>query len=126
MYSSFPTWAKRLGVTLVVALLVGGLALIEGNVLTAIAQGVPPIDQVISQLEGSMGFFNVYRTKDGKLAFEVTASQLGKDFLVVVQMAKGVGESPLLTGYPLDSDMMTFRLRNDKIELVSRNPLFTA
>ena len=107
------------------ALFVGGLLAIDGDA-PAIAQGAPHIDQVIGSLDSSPGFINTYTNKTGGLAWEITEDHFGKDFLVVVQMGKGVGESFLLTGYPLDSDMMTFRMRNEKIELIVRNPYFRA
>lgn len=106
-------------------LLVGALAALPGDA-PAIAQRAPHIDEAVSEMEAVPGFFNMYRTEDGALFMEVTEEHFGKDFLVVVQMARGVGESILLTGYPLATDMLTFRMRNDRIELVTRNPYFRA
>jgi hypothetical protein len=84
----------------------------------------PSVDQFVSAMEASVGYFSTYKKPDGTLFIEVNKSQFNKDFLVVIQMARGIGESFLLTGYPLRTDMMTFRMRNDKIELVTRNPYF--
>jgi len=111
---------------LLFALLVGGIFSLKGHNPEVIAQGAPHIDEVTAQLNASPGFINSYTTEDGKLAWEITEDHFGEDFLVVVQMAEGIGDSPLLTGYPLDSDMMTFRMRNEKIELITRNPYFRA
>jgi len=102
------------------------LATLSGDLAPATAQEAPSLDQFVANMEASPGFFNTYKTRDGSLFLEVTQEHFGKDFLVVVQMARGVGEGFLLTGYPLDQDMMTFRMRNDKIELVTRNPYFRA
>ncbi len=85
-----------------------------------------PIEVFVSEMKEVPGFFNAYLKRDGTLYLEVTQNHFGKDFLVVVQMARGIGESFLLTGYPLDSDLLQFRLRNDKIELLTRNPYFRA
>jgi hypothetical protein len=85
-----------------------------------------PIEAFVAEMKAFPGFFNLYLKKDGTLYLEVTQEHFGKDFLVVVQMARGIGESFLLTGYPLDSDLLQFRLRNDKIELLTRNPYFRA
>jgi hypothetical protein len=85
-----------------------------------------PIEAFVAEMKAFPGFFNLYLKKDGTLYLEVTQEHFGKDFLAVVQMARGIGEAFLLTGYPLDSDLLQFRLRNDKIELLTRNPYFRA
>ncbi len=85
-----------------------------------------PIESFVAEMKAVPGFFNAYLKKDGTLYLEVTEEHFGKDFLVVVQMARGIGESFLLTGYPLDSDLLQFRFRNDKVELWTRNPYFRA
>jgi hypothetical protein len=97
--------------------------------LTDVAQEASakgPIEMFVTDMKASPGFFNMYVKKDGTLYLETTQEHFGKDFLVVVQMARGIGESFLLTGYPLDSDLLQFRMRNDKIELLTRNPYFRA
>lgn len=127
MLLPFMKKAKRLLSFLVFVLLVSGIAAIHGDLDPVVAQGVPHIDQVIGNLEAFPGFINSYTTPDGLMAMEITEKHFERDFLMVVQMDRGIGEGPfLLTGYPLDSDMLTFRLRNEKIELVHRNPYFRA
>jgi hypothetical protein len=126
MLLPFRKRAQRIISVLLFALLVGGLISIHGDFSQVSAQSAPQIDQVISKLHAFPGFINTYRTNDGKLAMEITGDLFGKDFIVVVQMAKGIGEDILLAGFPLVDNMMTFRMRNDKIELVSRNPNFRA
>ena len=105
------------------------LALSATAVNSSISQEAPakgPIEAFTAEMKAFPGFFNLYLKKDGTLYLEVTQEHFGKDFLVVVQMARGIGESFLLTGYPLDSDLLQFRFRNDKIELLTRNPYFRA
>ncbi|MBI1741480.1 zinc-dependent metalloprotease [Candidatus Acetothermia bacterium] len=111
------------------ALLFGLLVSLSGDLAFVTAQEAPKpeppsVDQFVANMEASLGYFNTYKKPDGTLYLEVNKSQFNKDFLVVIQMARGIGESFLLTGYPLRTDMMAFRLRNDKIELVTRNPYF--
>ncbi|OGF54577.1 MAG: hypothetical protein A2Z21_06770 [Candidatus Fraserbacteria bacterium RBG_16_55_9] len=107
-------------------LLAGMLVTLSGDLAPATAQEAPSLDQAVASMEAIPGYFNTYRTKDGSLFLEVDEEHFGKDFLVTVQMARGIGEGFLLTGYPLDQDMLTFRMRNEKIELVTRNPYFRA
>ena len=125
MHSQLKKW-QRISLVFVFALFISGLMMFKGDVASVIAQGVPHIDEVIGQLDAKPGFINSYVTKDGRMAMEVTEDHFGKDFLVVVQMAKGLGEGFLLTGYPLDTKMMTFRKRNGKIELITRSTYFRA
>ncbi|MCI2431209.1 zinc-dependent metalloprotease [Candidatus Acetothermia bacterium] len=90
------------------------------------APGKGPIETFVTEMKAIPGYFNAYLKRDGTLYLEVMRQQLDKDFLVVVQIARGIGESFLLTGFPLDSDLLQFRMRNDKIELWTRNPHFRA
>ncbi len=85
-----------------------------------------PIETFVAEMKAIPGYFDVYLKRDGTLYLEVEREHFNKDFLVVVQMARGIGESFLLTGYPLDSDLLQFRMRNDKLELWTRNPYFRA
>lgn len=114
---------RVLAVMLVVAL--SALA-VNYSLVSQEAPAKGPIEAFVAEMKAIPGFFNAYLKKDGTLYLEVTQEHFGKDFLVVVQMARGIGESFLLTGYPLDSDLLQFRLRNDKIELLTRNPYFRA
>ncbi len=107
-------------------LLAGVVFSMPGSNSTVIAQQVPTIEEVLPFLEKSEGVINAYRTPQGRLFMEITEDHFEKDFLVVIQMDKGIGESFMLTGYPLFSEMVTFRWRNEKIELVYRNPNFRA
>ena len=109
-----------------VLLFVGLLAALPGDISPATAQPAPSVDEFVAEMDAMPGFFNAYQTDDGRLYMEVTDDHFDQDFLIVMQMARGVGESFLLTGYPLGSAMMTFRMRNEQIELVARNPRFRA
>lgn len=113
------------GIGLLVVLM-GALAGLPGEPQPVTAREAPPIDQVVKGMEAIPGFFTVYTGPDGRLLLEIQEEQFGKDFLVVVQMARGIGESFLLTGFPLTTEMLTFRLRGGRVELVARNPYFRA
>ena len=109
-----------------VLFLVGLLAALPGDVSPATAQPAPSVDEFVAEMSAAPGYFNTYQTDDGRLYMEVTDEHFGQDFLIVMQMARGLGESLLLTGYPLGSAMMTFRMRQERIELIARNPRFRA
>lgn len=114
---------RVLAVLVVVAL--SGVAL-NYSLVSQEAPAQGPIESFVADMKAIPGFFKAYLKKDGTLYLEVTPEHFDKDFLVIVQMARGIGESFLLTGYPLDSDLLQFRFRNDKIELWTRNPYFRA
>ncbi len=121
-----PHRARRFAALSMLTLLVAAaLGALPGD-SPAVADEAPSIAAFVADMEAVPGFFDTYRTPAGHLYLEVTQGHFDKDFLVVVQMAQGIGESPLLTGFPLDSDTLTFRMRNEKIELVARNPYFRA
>lgn len=114
-------------VALTFLLLLGGVVFsMPGSSTRVIAQQTPTIEEVLPFLEAVPGVINTYRTPQGRLFMEITEDHFEKDFLVVIQMNKGIGESFMLTGFPLFSEMVTFRLRNERIELVYRNPNFRA
>ncbi len=115
-------------VSLPLLLLAGSpsLPLTAAATATAQAQEAPPLEEFVATMDGDAGLFNAYVDERGKVFFEITEEQFDKDYLIVVQIARGIGESFLLTGFPLDSQMVTFRLRKDRIELVARNPYFRA
>ena len=117
----------RLPVVLsLLVLAIGALTLLTGGLTPATAQEAPPLDQYVATLDGDPGLFNAYTSKEGKIFFEITERHFNKDFLIITQMARGIGESFLLTGFPLGSQMVTFRFRNNRIELIARNPYFRA
>jgi hypothetical protein len=116
-------WA--LGLPLMVLLAAVFVAL-PGDVSTVIAQPTPDIDEVLPQLDGSEGVINTYRTPEGRLFMEITDAHFDRDFLIVTQLDKGVGEGFLLTGLPVSTEMVTWRYRNEKVELINRNTNFRA
>ena len=122
---------KRSPALLAVAAIVGVLLLgLAGDLSPssgrATAQEAPPLDEFVADMKSDEGLFPVYVNDRDQVFFEIREENFNRDFLVVVQIARGIGESFLLTGFPLETQMVTFRLRKDRIELVARNPLFRA
>ena len=70
--------------------------------------------------------------KDAKLYAELKSSNLDKDYIVLISIAKGIGDYPLLGGMTYfwgmgDSDWIwQFRKVGDRIHVVRRNVRFTA
>ncbi len=69
------------------------------------------------------GLLNLYQKKENLYA-EFTSSHLNTDFIIIISIAKGIGEAPLLGGWSWDfgDDMIwQFRKAGDRIQIVRRN-----
>ena len=68
--------------------------------------------------------------KDGDLLAEFNSSLLNHDFIVVISIARGIGQGPLLGGMSWgangDDAIWQFRKVDDQIQIVRRNVRFTA
>ncbi len=74
------------------------------------------------------GLIKMHR-KDGKLYAELTSSQLNKDFIILISIARGIGEGSLLGGMTWgfgDDWIWQFRKVEDNIHIVRRNVRFKA
>ncbi len=90
---------------------------------------VSPYSEVLKDAKVTTeGLIKMHR-KDGKLYGEITSSQLNKDFIVLISIAKGIGEGQLLGGMSWgfgDDWLWQFRKVDDNIHIVRRNVRFTA
>jgi hypothetical protein len=71
------------------------------------------------------GLFTLYLKRD-KAYLALTPAQLDRDFLLVTQLSRGVGELGLDGGTSIRSDLVRFRRAGDRIELTVVNPRFAA
>ena len=84
--------------------------------------------EVIKDAQTIEGLIKLHH-KDNKLYAELTADHLNKDFIVVISIARGIGEGPLLGGMSWgigDDWIWQFRKADNKIQVVRRNVRFTA
>ena len=86
-----------------------------------------PFDKVVPDAVKVPGLINLYQKKDNLYA-EITSAQLDKDYIVVMSIAKGIGNSLLYAGQSLcDNDMVwQFRKVDDRIMIVRRNYRYQA
>jgi hypothetical protein len=93
----------------------------------ASAQDVPwkSFNEVTRGSEPQTGLFTVYHKRD-RAYLALTPSQLDRDFLLVTQIAQGIGELGLDGGTSLRSDLIRFHRETDRIELWVVNPHFAA
>jgi len=88
----------------------------------------PPHTKVLKDAKQYSGFLKLYQ-KDNHLYCELPSSKLNKDLIVLISIAKGIGQSPLLGGMSWgfgDDWVWQFRKVGDNIHLVRRNVRFTA
>jgi len=88
----------------------------------------PAFSEVLKDATAIEGLIKLYR-KDDKLYGEITSETLDKDLIVLISIARGIGESPILGGMTWgfgDDWIWQFRKDGDRIQVVRRNVRFTA
>ena len=88
----------------------------------------PDFATVVKDYKKVSGLLTLYRTSD-KVFAELPSSMLGKEFFVLISIAKGIGERDLLGGMTWgdgDDWIWEFRKVDDKIQVVRRNVRFFA
>jgi hypothetical protein len=100
----------------------------------AAAQGAPqqrpgprPFAEVTKGAEVRTGFFDTYE-KDDKVYIAVPRERLGKDFLMEMKLAQGIGANGLYGGTMLnlfEANIMSLERRGDQIFLLQKPSRFT-
>ena len=71
------------------------------------------------------GIFTLYLKRE-KVYLALAPTQLDRDYLLVTQLSRGLGELGLDGGSSIRSDLVRFRRAGDRIELLIVNPRFAA
>ena len=88
----------------------------------------PPFAEVVKDAKPIEGLIKLHR-KDDRLYAELTGNLLDRDFIVLISIARGIGEGPVLGGMSWgfgDDWLWQFRKVDEKIQVVRRNVRFTA
>ena len=86
----------------------------------------PPASKVLKDTKAIDGLIKLHQS-DTKLFAELKSSDLDKDHIVLITIAKGIGQAPLLGGFSWNDDWVwQFRKRGDNIHVVRRNVRFRA
>lgn len=88
----------------------------------------PPYSEVLKEAKKVEGLITLYR-KDDQLLAELAPNQLNRDFIVLITIARGIGQTPILGGFSWgfgDDWVWQFRRAGERILLVRRNVRFTA
>jgi len=89
----------------------------------------PPFDKVLGDAKKYEGMLTLYR-KDNKLFAELKSSDFNKDLIILISIARGIGQGSLLGGMSWgfgDDWLWQFRKTDDdRVLIVRRNVRFTA
>ncbi|MHB1035085.1 MAG: zinc-dependent metalloprotease [Pirellulales bacterium] len=88
----------------------------------------PPFTEVLAEAKATDGLIKTYR-KGNRLFAELSGGQLNQDYIIVISIARGIGETPLIGGmsWNFDGDWLwQFRKVDDSIQIVRRNIRFQA
>jgi len=111
------------------ALIVACLAISSAKAQEAAAQEKPKFDQLIEGKNRVPGLWTLYH-KDQTLFAEIKPEHIGRDFIVLPTIARGISQMPIIGGmtwYTGDDDMLwSFRKVDDKLMLQRRNVRFRA
>ena len=89
----------------------------------------PPYAEVFRDADDPISGLIKMRRKGGTLYAEISPSQLDRDFIVVMSIARGIGRGSLLAGMSWnfgDDPVWQFRKVDDYIHVVRRNVRFKA
>jgi hypothetical protein len=85
------------------------------------------LNKVVKEINKLEGLFTVYCTDNsGKIYLEIKPEQLNKDYLAIVTLESGVGESGIYSGLPLSDFIFYFQRVNNRLHFVVRNVKFRA
>jgi len=74
--------------------------------------------------ESRPGLFTIWKKRDN-VYLEIAPDQMGKPFLYVVSISRGIGSNFVLGGLPLDDRMLQFERVGDRVLLYDVNTRFT-
>jgi hypothetical protein len=81
--------------------------------------------EIIKGADKLEGLFTLYRSKESdEIYWEIKPEQLNKNYLGVVTLESGIGESGLYSGLPLQDFLFYFQRVNNNLHFVVRNVKF--
>jgi hypothetical protein len=81
--------------------------------------------EIVNRTNKLEGLFTLYSSEEsGKIYWEIRPDQLNKNYLAIVTLESGIGESGIYSGLPLSDFLFYFRRVNDNLHFVVRNVKF--
>lgn len=88
----------------------------------------PPYASILKDAKAHTGLFTLYQ-KGNRLYAEMSSSHYSSEYIVLLSIAKGMGQSPLLGGYSWnfgDDWVWRFRKIDDRVHVIRKNVRFDA
>jgi hypothetical protein len=88
----------------------------------------PPYAELLKDARKLEGLITLHR-KDDTLLAEIGPRQMDKDYIVLMTIARGIGQAPIVGGFSWgfgDDTVWQFRKAGENVQLVRRNVRFTA
>ncbi|MEH2001170.1 MAG: zinc-dependent metalloprotease [Nostoc sp.] len=106
---------------------VENLAIAENNLAKSKKEDFYRVSQRVRRIDKLEGLFKLYCSDDsGEIYLEIKPEQLNKDYLAIVTLESGIGESGIYSGLPLSDFLFYFRRVNNRLHFVVRNVKFRA
>ncbi|MBW4423007.1 MAG: zinc-dependent metalloprotease [Nostoc desertorum CM1-VF14] len=103
------------------------LASADNNLAQSRKEDFRRFSEIVKNTEKLEGLFTLYCSEDsGKTYLEIKPEQLNKNYLAIVTLESGVGESGIYSGLPLSDFLFYFRRVNNRLHFVARNVKFRA
>ncbi|MEH2062808.1 MAG: zinc-dependent metalloprotease [Nostoc sp.] len=100
-------------------------ASVENNLTEIRKEDFCRFNGTVNRIDKLEGLFTIYCSDDsGKIYLEIKPEQLNKDYLAIVTLESGVGESGIYSGLPLSNFLFYFRRVNNRLHFVVRNVKF--
>ncbi|MGJ5629467.1 zinc-dependent metalloprotease [Nostoc sp. CALU 1950] len=101
------------------------LATADNNLAEIQKEDFCQFNGTLNKIDKLEGLFTLYCSEDsGKVYLELKPEQLNKDYLAIVTLESGVGESGIYSGLPLSDFIFYFRRVNNRLHFVVRNVKF--
>jgi Met-zincin/Domain of unknown function (DUF5117) len=85
------------------------------------------LSETVKGIDKLEGLFTLYCTKNSeKIYLEIKPEQLNKNYLAIVTLESGIGESGIYSGLPLSDFIFYFQRVNNRLHFVVRNVKFRA
>ncbi|MBC1275936.1 zinc-dependent metalloprotease, partial [Nostoc sp. UCD121] len=106
---------------------VENLASNDNDLAKSIKENFCQFNEVAKGINKVEGLFTLYCTENsGKIYLEIKPEQLNKNYLAIVTLESGVGESGIYSGLPLSDFIFYFQRVNNRLHFVVRNVKFHA
>ncbi|MEH2162405.1 MAG: zinc-dependent metalloprotease [Nostoc sp.] len=106
---------------------VGNLVSTDNDLANSQKKNSCRLNEIVKEVDKLEGLFRVYCTNDsGKIYLEIKPEQLNKDYLAIVTLESGIGESGIYSGLPISDFIFYLQRVNNRLNFVVRNVKFRA